>query len=210
MGPEPARKRKRFFLCFASSITLSLAIHGCVHFHRAPEGESNMARARSFMSQGAYEASLRESQQVLVQYPQSQGDRALFQLGLIYSHPQNPNSDYQKSLGYFHRLEREFPDSDLRSEAEIWILVLQKLLEKEKEIQALNVQSNLKEKKLNKNQEEIKKLRDQVERLQDQTKSLQAQTGNLRQEIKDLQQQIKQLKEIDLGIEEKRRDALKK
>ncbi len=210
MGPEQARKRKHLFLCFASSITLSLAIHGCVHFHIKSKGEEHLATARILMSHGAFEASLRETQEVLRRYPQTQGDRALFQMGLIYLHPQNPNADYQKSLGYFQRLQREFPDSGLWVEADIWISVLQKLLEKEKDIDVLKEVQNLKEKELAKKQKEMDKLRHQVESLQNQTKSLQSHKGELEQQIKDLQKQIKQLKEIDLGIEEKRRDALQK
>ena len=210
MGPERAGKRKRFFLCFACSIMISLVTEGCVHFHKNPEGEQDLASARSLMSQGAFEASLRQSQEVLRQYPQSQGDHALFQMGLIYLHPQNPNSDYQKSLVYFQRIKKEFPNSQLRGEAEIWIFVLQKSLEKEQDIKALNDVWNLKEKEITKKQQEIDKLRNQMEGLQNQTKSLQSQTGELDQRIKNLQKQIKQLKEIDLGIEEKRRDALQK
>jgi peptidoglycan hydrolase CwlO-like protein len=210
MGSERAGKRKHLFLCFACSIIISLATDGCVHFHVNQEGEEDLARARSLMHQGAFEASLRESQEVLTRYPQSQGDRALFQMGLIYLQPQNPNVDYQKSLGYFQRLEREFPRSDLRSDAEIWILILQKISEKDKDIEILKKIWNQKAKELAEKQEDVKKLRHQVESLQNQTKSLEHQTGELEQQINDLQKQIKQLKEIDLGIEEKRRDALQK
>jgi DNA repair exonuclease SbcCD ATPase subunit len=189
---------------------ISLATDGCVHFHIRSEGEQDLARARSLMSQGAFEASFLESQEVLRRYPQSQGDHALFQMGLIYLHPQNPNSDYQKSLGYFERLKREFPDSHLRSEAQIWIYVLQRLSEKEKDIEALKEVWMLKEKELTVREEEIDQLRDQVRKLRNQSKSLQSQSEKLDQQIKDLKKQIKQLKEIDLGIEEKRRDTLQK
>ena len=210
MGSEQARKRKHLFLCFACSIMISLATGGCVHFHIRQEGEENLARARSLMNHGAFEASFRESEDVLRRYHQSQGDQALFLMGLIYLHPQNPNADYQKSLGYFQWLEREFPDSYLRSEAEIWISVLQKSLKKEEDIKALHGVRNLKEKEINKKKQENNKLRNQVESLQNQKESLHSQTGELNQQIRELQKQIKQLKEIDLGIEEKRRDALQK
>ncbi len=98
----------------------------------------------------------------------------------------------------------------MRSEAEIWISVLQKSLKKEEDIKALNDVRNLKEKEITRKKQEINKLRDQVESLQNQREVLQRLTGELDQQIKDLQKQIKQLKEIDLGIEEKRRDALQK
>jgi chromosome segregation ATPase len=162
------------------------------------------------MREGAFEASSRESQVVLRQYSRTHGDRALFQMGLIYLHPKNPNSDYQKSLEYFQRLTEAFPGSNLRSEAEIWILFLQKLSEHEKDIEALKKIWNNKAKELAEKQEEMNQLTDQVEKLQNQRKSLRSQTETLDQQIKDLKKQIKQLKEIDLGIEEKRRDTLQK
>jgi outer membrane protein assembly factor BamD (BamD/ComL family) len=174
------------------------------------EGEEDVTRARFLMSQGLFKASLRESQEVLRRYPQSQGDQALFLMGLIYLHPQNPNVDYQKSLGYFQRLEREFPDSQIRSEAEAWISLLQKSLRMEEDIKALNEARNLKEKEIDRKKQEINQLRNQVESLQKQRELLQRLTGELDQQVRDLQKQIKQLKEIDLGIEEKRRDALQK
>jgi chromosome segregation ATPase len=162
------------------------------------------------MREGAFEASLRESQEVLRRYSLTHGDRALFQKGLIYLHPKNPKSDYQESLEYFQRLTEAFPRSNLRSEAEIWILVLLKLSEKGKDIEALKRIWNHTAKELVLKQEEMKQLRDQVEKLRNQTKSLRSHTEKLDQQIKDLQQQIEQLKEIDLGIEEKRRDTLQK
>jgi chaperonin cofactor prefoldin len=210
MGSKRAGKRKHFFLCLACSIVISLVMDGCVHFHVNKEGEENFERARSLMRQGAFEASLRLTQEVLRRYPQSQGDNALFQMGLIYAHPQNPNSDYQKSLGYFERLKREFPRSDLRSDAELWILVLKEISEKDKDIEILKKIWNQKAKEVAEKQEEVNRLRNQMESLKNQTKSLEDQTGELGQQIKDLQKQIKQLKEIDLGIEEKKRDALQK
>ena len=210
MGSKRTGKRKHLFLCLACSIMISLATDGCVHFRIRQEGEEDLVRARSLMSQGLFEASLRESQEVLRRYPQSQGDHALFLMGIIYAHPQNPNADYQKSLGYFQRLKKEFPGSDLKAEAEIWISVLQKSLEKEEDIKALNEARNLKEKEISSRKQEINRLRIQVESLQNQRKVLQRLIGELDQQVRDLQKQIKQLKEIDLGIEEKRRDALQK
>ena len=232
MDSERARKRKRLFLCFACSITMSLAIHGCVHLLMNPEGERHLATARSLMSKGEFEASLRESREILRRYPKAYGDRALCQMGLVYLHPQNPNSDYQMSIEYFQRLAREFPGSSLRSEAEIWISLLQTISEKEKEIDALNRIRNLEEKELTEKKEDMKELQGQVEKLQNQAKALQSQTedlekalqsqtddleralqsqtDDLEKQIKDLKEQIKQMKEIDLGIEEKRRDTLRK
>ncbi|MEJ2270841.1 MAG: hypothetical protein P8Y04_13880 [Desulfobulbaceae bacterium] len=48
-------------------------------------------------------------------------DEALYNLGLIYAHVDNPAKDYQKSQTYFNVLTEQFPDSDLAEEARIWL-----------------------------------------------------------------------------------------
>jgi hypothetical protein len=54
-------------------------------------------------------------------------------LGLISAHYANPKRDYKKSLIFFQRIEKEFPESPLVEEAKIWISVLQ-AFEKAKQV----------------------------------------------------------------------------
>lgn len=51
-------------------------------------------------------------------------DDALFRLGLLYAHPDNPGRDYERAARYFERLAALHPDSCMREQAEIWISVL--------------------------------------------------------------------------------------
>ncbi len=60
-------------------------------------------------------------------------DRALFNIALIYAHYNNPEKDYNKSVHYFQRLIKEFPDSLLSEESKIWIDVLSNI-EKAKQV----------------------------------------------------------------------------
>ena len=48
-------------------------------------------------------------------------DEALYNLGLIYAHADNPAKDYKKSQAYFQALSKQFPDSELAEEARIWL-----------------------------------------------------------------------------------------
>jgi tetratricopeptide (TPR) repeat protein len=48
-------------------------------------------------------------------------DQALYNLGLIYAHADNPAKDYKKSQIYFHVLTKQFPDSEFAEEATIWL-----------------------------------------------------------------------------------------
>jgi len=98
-------------------------------------------RARTLLAQREYEASLKVSEKVLLQAgAQVPADEALFSLGLIYAHLENPRRDYAKAIAYFQRLVKEFPKSPLAEEAKAWAGVLQEnqslkqVIEKTKEV----------------------------------------------------------------------------
>jgi len=95
--------------------------------------------AQDLMIRGEYGRALEKNRQLLEKYPRM-GDKALFQMGLITAHPQNPDKDYKKSLKYFQRLIKEFPKSDLKNQAQIWVLSLQEAIEKDRKIDDLQRQ----------------------------------------------------------------------
>jgi hypothetical protein len=87
---------------------------------------NHLKRVSSLVSEGDFDAALRQSQDVLARFPKSTpGAEALMNLGLLSAHYANPRKDYRKALGYFLRLEREFPQNPLAEEARIWAGVLQ-------------------------------------------------------------------------------------
>lgn len=48
-------------------------------------------------------------------------DQALYVLGLLYAHYENPEQDYKKSQLYLQQLLNKFPDSAFAEEARIWL-----------------------------------------------------------------------------------------
>jgi hypothetical protein len=83
---------------------------------------------------GDFEGAMKESQDVLAGAPNTPpGDEALMNLGLMSAHYANPKKDYKKAMGYFMRIEREFPRSLLVEEARVWVSVLQ-AFEKAKQV----------------------------------------------------------------------------
>jgi len=114
-------------------------------FAKKWQGKQDLAKARILMSKGDYEAALKYNREVLRQFPRTLGDQALFQMGLNYAHPENPNPDNQKSIEYFQRIIEEFPKSSIRYEAVTWTLFLQKTIENKKRFDNLQRQEeNLK------------------------------------------------------------------
>jgi len=180
MGTKRTRKRKHFFLYLACLVAVFFAISGCLCFSKKWQGEQHLAKARSFITRGEYEAALQESKTVLNKFPKSLADQALFQMGLIYAHPENPNPNYLKSLESFQRIVISFNESSLRDNAQIWVLLIRQIVDKEKEIGILNDKNVLLEKTVRAEKKKIKNLHDQIE----------------------------ELKCVDLGIEEKKREVM--
>jgi tetratricopeptide (TPR) repeat protein len=115
-------------------------------FAKKWQGKQDLAKARALMFKGNYEASLKYNKEVLRQFPRTLGDQALFQMGLNYAHPENPNPDNQKSIECFQSIIEKFPKSSIRDEAGIWILFLQKTIENNKRFDNLQRQKeNLKD-----------------------------------------------------------------
>lgn len=191
MGRKHSRQGKHFFLYFACWLSFSLAVAGCAPFQKPDRGEQLplntpseekqlLLRAKSSFSRGDFLTSLKENQEILNRFPEKYGDHALYALGLIYAYPEYPDANYETALTFFKKLIGEYPDSVFKNQAKIWISILNQTAEHEKERDKNNKQIDLLE------------------------RALKAE----KKQIKNLQNQIKSLKEIDLGIEEKKREAL--
>ena len=191
MGRKHSRQRKHFFLYFACWLSFFLVVAGCVPFQKSDRGEQLplptpseekqlLLRAKSSFSRGDFLTSIKENQEILNRFPEKYGDHALYAMGLIYAYPEYPDANYETALTFFKKLIREYPESVFKNQAKIWISILNQTAEHETEKDKNKKQMDLLERALNAE----------------------------KKQIKNLKNQIKSLKEIDLGIEEKKREAL--
>ncbi len=127
MGRKRNRTREYLYLFIACVIFMSLV--GCAmlkEMEAKRETREYLIKAQKLLDQGDFEGSLRENQKVLSLYNKvPPGDEALFNMGLIYAHYGYPKRDYQKSLDYFKRLIKVFPQSPLVGYSKMWIGILQ-------------------------------------------------------------------------------------
>jgi tetratricopeptide (TPR) repeat protein len=158
MGRKRPRRGQFIFLCIAGLIFFLLS--GCTTLknllvppreapaekvQKQPERPKpaweSLERAAQLLKRGDYDGSLKENQRALSlggKNPPS--DRALFNIGLIYSHEENPKKDHEKSLFFFTKVIKDYPQSTLVEEANIWIKVLREnerlraVIEKFKEV----------------------------------------------------------------------------
>ena len=85
------------------------------------------------MKQGDYNASLLKYEQIIVQYPLV-GDRALFEMGIIYAFARNQQKDYQKSLDCFQKLIKDYPESKYRQNSDVMISLINEVTGKDKKM----------------------------------------------------------------------------
>ena len=117
------------------------------------KADEYLLRGQKLLARGDYEGSLRENQKTLsVSAHNPPGDEALFNMGLIYAHSGNPKKDYGKSLEFFKKLLKDYPQSPLVEQAKIWIGVLQEneklthMLEESKQVD-VEIEERKREKK---------------------------------------------------------------
>jgi hypothetical protein len=124
------------------------------------ELQDQVLRSQKLLAKGDYDGFSRENQKVLsLSGNRPPGDEALLNLGLVLIHPGNPKKDFGKSLSFFMRLLKDFPQSHLAEQAKVWIDILQ---EKEKLIQT-NEKLNQMNQKLNEMIEKSKQIDIEIE-----------------------------------------------
>jgi valyl-tRNA synthetase len=205
MGQERSRKGKHVLLCIACCLGIFLWLCGCVHSVRQWQGEQALKEARDLRSTGNYSASEKKTLSVLEAFPQTLGDEALFQMGLIYSLPKNPNADYEKSKTFFEKLVTLYPDSGRKEEAAAWLFALTRMVGNEKEtfelqkkVKTLEQASEARGKKLKQLQEELEAREKEIAEHRDAVSQLQGR-------VTELKSQLAKFKNIDLTIEQKKR-----
>lgn len=191
MGRKYSRQRKHFFLYIACWMSLLIAGTGCVpyynlyndepfSYHQYSEANQLLLQAKLSFSSGDFLTSLKKSQEMLNRFPQKYGEHALYMMGLIYANPEYTYVNYEISIHFFKKLVNEYPESVFKEKANIWIWLLNQNMDYAK--------------KVDKKNKRIDFLKNELK------------TDN--KQIINLQNQIKRLKEIDLGIEKKKREAL--
>ena len=141
MGRERTRARKFIYFCIVNLIFF--AIFGCAVLNenkktevKNEESQKNeetletlsgrLLRARKLLEQRDDDGSFNGNKKILSLSGQNPpGDEALFNMGLIYAHTGNPKKDYAKSIGFFKKLMKDYPQGPFSVQARIWTGILQ-------------------------------------------------------------------------------------
>ncbi len=158
-----------------------------------------------------YEASMAKNLTVLNNFPDNLADQALFQIGLLYAHPENPNQNYEKSLESFNKIIYGFSESRLRPQSQLWVLFIGDVVGKQQTNGVLNKKNVSLERTVEQQKIEIAILRKKIETRKnvDLIGSLEKTVAEQKKEINQLLDQIEKLKRVDLRIEEKKQKILR-
>lgn len=205
MGRERSRKMEYFFLYVTCSVMMLTSISGCSLYAHQLQARACLSSAAASVAQGDFMRALQKNNQALKQYPGILADQRLYQRGLIYMHPRNPERNEEKAIENFTELRKSYPNSQFGASAEVWIITLEASAQKEKATRQLAKKNQaLIVKKYQALEAENKKLSDA---LNDEVSRNQRQTTQLKEQIKQLESQLDRLKKIDLGIEKKKRQG---
>ena len=210
MGTKQTRRRKYFFLHLTCLGLLPFVIFGCLHFSKKLQGQQLLDEGMDQMVSRQYEASMAKNLTVLNSFPPSLADQALFQIGLLYAHPGNPNQNYEKSLESFNKISSEFSESRLRHQAQLWVVFIRDVIDKERKIGILNNKNVSLERTFDQQKIEITTLKKKIEARKnvDLIVALEKTIDEQKKEINQLMDQIEKLKRVDLKIEEKKQKIL--
>jgi len=210
MGTKQNRKREYLFLHLTCIGILPFVIFGCLHFSKKMQGQQLLEEGMDQMVSRHYQAAMAKNLTVLNKFPHSLADQALFQIGLIYAHPENPNQNYEKSLESFIKILDEFSESRLRHQAQLWVHFLRDVIDKERKIGILDNKNVSLGRTVERQKAKITNLQKKIEtrKTVDLIVSLEKTVDEQKKEINQLLDQIEKLKRVDLGIEEKKQKIL--
>jgi tetratricopeptide (TPR) repeat protein len=132
VGEKRGRMHEHLRL-FSIFIMIAALLSGCGH------AKTTFEEANGLFDQGNYRASLNKYEQILGKYP-TKGDRVLFEMGIIHSHPKNEQKDYQKALECFQKLIKDYPESEYRQNSEMMIFSINNVAIKDRTIAAQQTQ----------------------------------------------------------------------
>jgi tetratricopeptide (TPR) repeat protein len=199
MGGKSARTRKHVCLC----VTLLALLSGCSivsNWRDQRHARASIVEGRNLLMRGDYEASLgRFSRALSVSKDPAIAQAARYNIGLLYAHPNNPDRNTQKAIESFKQVATDSPGTVWGEQAKIWVSALQESESSKQDAERFRQEVEQSKQMVEKSKLDLEKYKQMVEKS--------------RQEIEKTKQQseksklaIEKSNQIDIEIEQKKRD----
>ncbi len=199
MGGKPIRQWQQICICLA----LLILISGCSLVEdaiRRGEARDVLGQGQLLLARGDFDGSVKAFNNVLlIAKGEPPADSAIYHLGVIHAHPQNPRQDRHQALDSFDRVVSQFPDSWFAQPAKAWIGVLS-------EIDATKQEIERTKSAVQKSKQEIETSRVAAERAKQDAEKARLELEKSRQEFDKAKQLIEKSRQVDIEIEKKRRE----
>jgi outer membrane protein assembly factor BamD (BamD/ComL family) len=147
--------------------------------NKEERASAHLHKGRRLFVQGDFEGAFSENQMIVTFFPgKSPMEEALFMLGLIYVHPDNPNKNFGKALDFMKKVVKEHPNSIFVQQAKAWIGLL-----------LMNEKAGKEDEKLTKENEKLIK-----------------ENEKLIKEHEKMSKMLEEYKQVDIEIEGKKRE----
>ena len=200
MGGKSIGQWQQICICLA----LLIIVSGCGLFQQSSnqrrELREALAQGHQLLARGDYDGSLKAFQNVIViAKDQPPADAAIFHIGVVYAHPQNPRKDRRKAVGSFDDVLTRYPDSPFVEPAKAWIGALNEIDATKQEIERTKLE-------VEQSKQEIENSRLTADRSKQEAEKSRVELERSRQEIEKIKQEIEKSKQVDIQIEKKRRE----
>ena len=142
---------------------------------------SNMALGPIVQTPSDFESALKQNQAALAKR-KGAADLALYNIGVILAHPENPKKDQGKAINCFKALVAEYPRSIYAEPSKVWIDLL----------------------------EQQRKLKEERQKLAEDKRGLTREKEMLVQERQKLYYENEKSQQLDMEIEKRRRQSLRR
>jgi outer membrane protein assembly factor BamD (BamD/ComL family) len=126
MGGKRASARQYIYVYVA--LLTCFTISNCALLKESSlqdESRQHLVQGEKFIAQSDFDLALTENERVLLlSADKPPSDEALFNIGLIYAHPENSKRNSAESIAFFQRLIRDYPQSPWTGKAKTWVEVI--------------------------------------------------------------------------------------
>ena len=164
-GGKPGRPGVGLRILLACIMTAAILAGGCSPLSGGSPARIDFEEADALFKQGSHQAALARYGQIIETYPAA-GDRALFEMGIIHAHPQNPGKDYEKALACFQKLAGDYPGSGYRHDSDMMLFYISNVIVKDEALAAKQAQIDALRQTLTARDGEIGALQQQIEMLE--------------------------------------------
>jgi tetratricopeptide (TPR) repeat protein len=198
MGRKSARAGKH--LCFC--ITL-LILSGCSllsDWREQRQSRELMLQGHSLFIYGDYEgASDKYREAMILAHPHVPADAASYNIGLIYAHPNNPQRNNQKAIELFSKVIIDYAESPWVEQAKIWVGVLRQA---ERSAQEAEITREA----IEQSKQAVERSRQDAEKFKLAAEKSKQEVDRTRQEMEKSRQVLERANQIDIEIEQKKRE----